>query len=124
MRSVSPISKISATIAFKAHTWQKNFHTKKTEHVSDILLVCLFVKHLRRYLDGEFTNTHAAGSLWTVLEQAKRIKQSDKGRAEQMKALTIQNIPDSSAFNKKILNGALSEHVFLMYNCIHRDAPQ
>ena len=94
---------------------------KKTEHVTDVLLVCLFNQHLRRYLDGEITKTHAADSLYGVLEHVKKIKKSSKGQAQQMRALYMQSIPDSAAFNKRILNGALLEHVFLMNKLYSRE---
>lgn len=93
----------------------KKTRYKKTEHVTDILLINLYNQYLHRYLNGEITQAQAVDSLYDVLKQVNKIKNNSISNAPQMRASYKQSIPDSVHFKKKILNGALLEHVFLIH---------
>ena len=93
----------------------KKTRYKKTEHVTDILLIKLYSRHLCRYLNGESTQAGAIDSLYGVLEQVNKIKRGQIRDVPQMEALYKQGISDAAGFKKKILNGASLEHLFLMY---------
>jgi len=92
----------------------KRARYKKTEHVTDVLLVNLYSKHIRRCLDGEVTRTQAADSLHDTLRQADAVKNIGIDSAPKMRASYMREIPDYVNFNKKILGGALLEHIFLV----------
>lgn len=88
---------------------------KKTEHVTDVLLVNLYSQHIRRCLDGEITQADAADSLYGAVKQVNEIKKGGMGGAPQLRESCVQGIPDSAGFKKKVLNGALLEHLFLIH---------
>jgi len=99
--------------SFKSTYLPKRASYKKTEHVTDILLVSLYNRYVRRYLGKEITRNGAADSLHGILRQLNAIK-GKADNAPEMRTSYIRDIPDSVSFNKKILNAALLEHVFLL----------
>lgn len=92
----------------------KRARYKKTEHVTDVLLVNLYSRYIRRCLNGEITRTRAADLLHGTLRQANAIRNGGIDDAPKMRTSYVRDIPDSAGFNKKILGGALLEHIFLI----------
>lgn len=107
---------------------------RKTEHVTDVLLACLFTLSLRRYSapvasghdDGNDDGndgprrTREADFMYGVLEEISTLERLGQGGGRRpvdedrrMRADIIQDIPDSFV-NKKILRGARLEHVSLV----------
>ena len=99
---------------------------RKTEHVTDVLLAYLLGLSLRRYSvpvmsgHGDSRKISEIDFVHGVLAEVSAIKQrSLKGgrrltdEHRQMRAKSIQDIPDSFV-NKKNLRGAQLEHVLLV----------
>ena len=100
--------------SFKGTYLAKSHRYKKTEHVTDVLLTCVYSMHAKRCLDGEVTKSEAARMLHDILEQVKGIRGDgvpDPGRTA---ASYMRDIPDSAGLSKKMLGSALPEHVFLV----------
>ena len=100
----------------------KKHRYRKTEHVTDVLLLllllllllCVYSMHMRRCLGGEATRSEAARVLYDVLEQVRSIREDGVPDPERRAASYIRDIPDSAGFGKKMLGGALLEHMFLV----------
>ncbi len=92
----------------------KKHRYRKTEHVTDVLLLCAYSVHVRRCLDGEVTKSEAARTLHDILEQVKSIRGDGVPDPGRRAASYMRDIPDSAGFGKKMLGSALLEHVFLV----------
>lgn len=106
--------------SFQSTYLTKTAYYKKTEHVTDVLLVSLYNRYIRRYLSKEMTRDRAADSLHDTLRQLNAIRGNKIDNAPKMRASYIDDIPDSVSFNKKILNAALLEHVLLIHELYSR----
>ncbi len=84
---------------------------KKTEHVTDVLLVKIFVQHLRQVLNGNPIED-VAKSFFHILDEFNKIdaiKSPDRFRAS-----LIGSFPGTLSFKKNILDSAKLEHVLLL----------
>lgn len=99
---------------FQGTYLSKTHRYKKTEHVTDVLLLCVYSMHVRKYLGGETAKSEAARMLHDILEQVRRIQGDDVPDPESRAASYIRDIPDSIGFGKKMLRRARLEHVFLI----------
>ena len=100
---------------------------RKTEHVTDVLLVCLFAHSLQRYLTpaasghgDSNSRRHEVEFMHTELEKMSGLEQlghginrRQTGEHRQARSEIIQSIPDSF-IKKKILRAARLEHISLV----------
>ena len=86
---------------------------KKTEHVTNVLLIKLYAKYLRALISGTPIDDVTA-NFSRILNELNKIKTFDRDISAQTRSLYMQTIPDTIDFNKKILNSARLDHVFLL----------
>lgn len=98
---------------FKGTYLSKNSNYKKTEHVTDVLLIKLYVQFLQM-LNSDVTIDDASDKFSKILDELNKIKAFDVDASVKSRSLYIQQILDKKDFKKKLLEHANLEHVFLL----------
>lgn len=93
----------------------KKSRYKKTDHITDILLVNLYSQYLYRYINETITQTQATNSLSKIVAQVNKIENNTIDNMQKTKKSYMQSIPDSVNYKKKILNGTNFMHIYLMH---------
>ncbi len=89
---------------------------KKTEHITDILIILLLSKLIHSYIDKSFTLGESVNLFNNVIDQLNKISNYNgemrSSEHEKIYGLISSELP----FNKKILKGAPLEHILLIKN--------
>jgi len=89
---------------------------KKTEHITDILIILLLSKLIHSYIDKSFTLDESVYLFNNVIDQLNKISNYNgemrSSEHEKIYGLISSELP----FNKKILKGASLEHILLIKN--------
>jgi len=84
---------------------------KKTEHVSDVLLIKIFAQHLNRLINGE-PISEVAKSFFKIISELNSL--SGSNNTNQIRSSLMQQFPTTLPFKKNILPSAKLEHVLLL----------
>ena len=87
---------------------------KKVSHVTDVLLIFLYSRQLCKYLNGDASKDEAVRSIHAVIKRMHEMDEYDAELVQSIRKSCREHLPESCGFNRKILNGALLEHVFLI----------
>ena len=104
--------------SFQGTYLSKTINYKKTEHVTDVLLVKIFVQHLQHLLNGD-PISYVARSFSDILSTLNNLN-SINSPADYRTSL-IDEFPNSLPFKKNILNGGKLDHVLLLKYMLSND---
>ena len=86
---------------------------KKTEHLSDILLVWFYAKSLKKFFDQSISKTEIVTKIHSSIKSYLEILDSDVDARQNIRSILLKDMPDLT-FNKNILNQTPAEQIFLV----------
>ena len=84
---------------------------KKSDHIADVLLVCLLVKSLQRHLN--FKSSEKSGYLSALLKNLDRLRHVDMDNARTLRKEYLNEI-SGHLISRKVIKNSPLEHVYLV----------
>jgi len=97
---------------------------KKTEHITDILLVWLYSKYLSRYLNNPKDIDSLCTSYSNALANLMKVKEFEGDSLKIKRREFLGQLPRNISFNKNIFNGSSLEHVYLIKEIFNEEKIQ
>lgn len=86
---------------------------KKTEHISDILLVWFYAIFLKKFFDKSLSKSEITSKIHSPIELYKKIIDFDVDDKRNMRLTLLKDMPILT-FNQNILNQTPVEQIFLV----------